>query len=264
MQRTRGNEDLWFVLVPLAKGSVGLGFRCDHADTVDLLVENLSPESAIQCLADLTEGRIEIEALTLRPMRSIPLPFQDEPPLAFIYPLPQEDEEVTIAGMAIALLDQITLPPADDARAMENRALFHYEQSQAHARVPLTNDADGFKHLFVHAYTRTSETSPLPLPHLLPRLRLLLHSHPPGVVLAAIRSLLIDILFPPCDLPLLTTEYQGTLITLHRALVGFYAALTRQGSVHRTPAFPSPFPALEEALLIIDPLKHTEEKEERL
>src|SRR5437762_1529040 len=92
---TRGHEDLWFVLVPLAKGQVGLSFRFGRADTIDLLVENLSQEQAIQFLADLTEGRVEAETLTRRPLRSISLSFQDEPPpaLAFMYTLPQEDEE---------------------------------------------------------------------------------------------------------------------------------------------------------------------------
>jgi hypothetical protein len=247
---------LTLVLVELTPGKVGVGFRLGHSDTVDLIVEDLSPQEAIQILADITEGRVDIEELSQRPMRTVVLPIQDEPKpsvtyITYKYTLPQDDEEVVVSGAAMAILDLIKIPPLQGARAIQQRALWHCEQSLKYCRVPLTNDFEGFKQLFISSYVIISEGDPRKLG----KTRDIINRYPIQTALFEIRNIVKSIYFPEsADLGLLTTEYKGVLMTPRRSLGGDSATFVWKGVVQRTPDMPTPIAARHRAQRMIEGL----------
>ena len=244
---------LTLVLVELTPGKVGVGFRLGHSDTVDLIEEDLSPQEAIQFLADISEGRIDTEELSQRPMRTVILPIQDEPQpsVSYKYRLPQDDEEVVVSAIAMTILDLVKIPPLQDARAVEARAIFLCEQSLKYCRVPLTNDFEGFKHLFISSYIIIYEGDPRKLG----KTRDIINRYPIQTALFEIRNIVKSIYFPEsASFRLLTTEYKGVLMTPRRSLGGDSATFVWKGVVQRTPDMPTPIAARHRAQRMIEGL----------
>lgn len=170
------------------------------------------------------------------------------------YRLPEDDEEVIVSGVAMAILDIVKQPPLQDAHAIQERALWHCEQSRIHCRIPLTNDFEGFKHLFISSYTSIYEGNPRELE----KTRDIINRYPIDVALVEIRNIVKALYFPDlADLERLAMEYQGILMTLHKSLEGYYATFLWQEAVQRTPDLSTPMVALAQAQRMIDQLKTT-------
>ncbi len=256
--RENESEDLTLVLAELTPGKVSVGFRLGQQDMVDLFAEDLSPQEAAQLAADISQGRVDLEELSRRPMREVYFPIdqaEPEPTIEYKYTLPEDDQEVIVSGIAMAILDIAKQPPLQDARAIQERALWHCEQSRKHSRILLTNDYEGFKQLFISSYTGIYERDPRELAG---AVRDIINRYSIEVALAEIRTIVKSLYFPDiADLERLSMEYEQMLMTLHRSLDGYYATFTWHGAVQRTPDLATPVAALAQAQRMIDKLKTT-------
>jgi hypothetical protein len=252
-------EELALVMAELIPGKVSVGFRLGQEDMIDIFAENLSPQEAAQLSADISQGRIDMEELSRRPMREVYFPIDQakpSPAIEYKYTLPGDDEEVVVSGIAMAILDIAKQPPLQDARAIQERALWHCEQSHKHSKkVPLTNDYEGFKHLFISSYTGIYERDPHELAG---AVRDIINRYSIDIALAEIRNIVKGLYFPDsADLESLSMEYENVLMTPHRSLDGYYATFTWNDAVQRTPDMATPVAALAQAQRMIDRLKTT-------
>jgi hypothetical protein len=176
--------------------------------------------------------------------------------MQYKYTLPEDDEEVIVSGVAMAILDLAKQPPLPDARAIQERAIYHCEMTRKHIRgYVLTNDYEGFKHLFISSYTAIYERDP---PELSRSVRDIINRHPIQVALAEIRNIVQGLYFPDrADLERLTMEYEGVLLTPHRSVDGYYATFTWNDTIQRTPDMGTPVLALAQAQRMIDRVKTT-------
>jgi hypothetical protein len=155
----------------------------------------------------------------------------------------------------MAILDIAKQPPLPDAHAIQERALYLCEMTHKHSKVPLTNDYEGFKQLFISSYTSIYEREP---PELSQAVRDIINRHPIQVALAEIRTIVQGIYFPDrADLERLKMEYEGVLLIPHRCLDGYYATFTWNGAVQRTPDMATAVLALAQAQRMIDRIKTT-------
>lgn len=175
--------------------------------------------------------------------------------MQYKYTLPEDDEEVIVSGVAMAILDLAKLPPLADAHALQERALWHCEQSRKLSRVPLTNDYEGFQQLFISSYTSIYQRNPSELSQ---AVRDIINRHPIQVALAEIRNIVQGIYFPNrADLKRLKMEYEGVLLIPHRSMDGYYVTFTWNSAVQRTPDMGTAALALAQAQRMIDRVKST-------
>ncbi len=254
-------ENLTLVLAELTPGKVSVGWRLGQADMVDFFAEDLSPQEAAQLAANITEGRVDLEELSRRPMRAVSFPIDQaapkpaEPTTEYKYTLPEDDEEVIVSGISMAVLDIAKQPPLADAHAIQERALWHCGMTHKHSRVPLTNDYEGFKQLFISSYTGIYERDPHELTG---AVRDIINRYSIETALAEIRNIVKGLYFPDiADLDRLSMEYEQVLMTPHKSLDGYYATFTWRGAVQRTPDLATPVAALAQAQRMIDKLKTT-------
>jgi hypothetical protein len=255
------SENLALVLAELTPGKISVGFRLGQQDMVDLIASDLSPQEAAQLAADISQGRVDLEELSRRPMREVYFPIDQaapetaEPTTEYKYTLPEDDQEVIVSGIAMAILDIAKQPPLQDAHAIQERALWHCEQSRKHSRIPLTNDYEGFKQLFISSYTGIYERDPRELTG---AVRDIINRYSIEIALAETRNIVKGLYFPDiADLERLSMEYEQVLMTPHRSLDGYYATFTWHGAVQRTPDLATPVAALAQAQRMIDKLKTT-------
>jgi hypothetical protein len=177
------------------------------------------------------------------------------------YTLPRDDAEVVVSGIAMAILDMVKQPPLQDARAIQERALWHCEMSRKHIQVgELTNDYEGFKQLFIANYTTMYERDPRELSE---SVRDIINRYSMMDALIEIRNIIKGLYFPDlADLERLAMEYQGILMTPHKSLEGYYATFTWQETVQRTPDLSTPMVALAQAQRMIDKLPKREKEKE--
>jgi hypothetical protein len=254
-------ENFSIVLAELTPGKVSVGFRLGQEDMVDLFAEDLSPQEAAKLAANIAQGSIDLEELSRRPMREIYFPVdqaEPQPSLAidYRYTLPGDDAEVVVSGASMAIIDLAKKPPLADAHAIQERALWHCEMSRQHIRVgELTNDYEGFKHLFIESYTTIYERDPEGLTE---AARSIMTRYDLETVLIEIRNIIKALYFPDlADLEQLKMEYKGVLITPQHSFDGYYATFLWQQIVTRTQNLASPMLAIAQARQMID----KEEKE---
>ena len=257
-ESTQAAEHLTIVLAELVEGKASVGFRLGQDDMVDFFAEDLEPGDAAKLVADISQGRVDLEELSHRPMREVYFPVDQaeakappEPATEYRYTLPRDDAEVIVSGIAMAILDIAKHPPLADAHAIQERALWHCEMSQKHIREgELTNDYEGFKQLFIANYTTIYERDPRELSE---TVRDIINRYDITTALVEIRNIVKGLYFPDsADLERLAMEYEGVLMTLHRSLDGYYATFTWKDQVRRTPDLANPMLALAQAQRMVD------------
>ena len=181
---------------------------------------------------------------------------EPQPPIDYRYTLPEDDAEVIVSGASMAIIDSVKKPPLSDAHAIQERALWHCEMSRKHIRVgELTNDYEGFKHLFIASYTTVYERDPRELSG---SVRDIINRYDLTTALVEIRNIIKGLYFPDlADLEKLAMEYKGILMTPHHSFDGYYATFLWNHVVVRTLDLASPMLALAQAQRMIDKLKTT-------
>jgi hypothetical protein len=254
-QQANQEAELALVLIELTPGRTSVGFRQDE-HTVLLFAEDLLPQEAAQLVANIVRGQVSVEELSERPWREVPYPAakitkaRDQ---QYKYTLPEDDQEVIVSGAAMALLDRIKLPPMQERRAIEARALYNAEMTHQHSKIPLTNDYAGWKALFIPnyviVYLKTFEMD-------LDKMREIASRYDILTVLAEFRNIVKMLFFPDlADLSRLSMEYQEVLLTPHRTVEGYVVSFSYNETVQRTQAETTLTDAFEAARQLIDRLK---------
>jgi hypothetical protein len=255
-ESTQAAEHLTIVLAELVQGKASVGFRLGQGDMVDFFTEDLEPADAAKLVADISQGRVDLEELSRRPMRKVYFPVdqaqaEPQPTVEYRYTLPADDGEVVVSGIAMAIIDIAKQVPLPDAHSVQERALWHCEMSRKHIRTgELTNDYEGFKQLFIANYTSIYERDPRELGG---SVRDIINRYPLEVALVEIRNIVKGLYFPNiADLGQLAMEYQGIMLTPHKSLDGYYASYSWRGTIMRTPDLANPMLALGQAQHMID------------
>lgn len=171
------------------------------------------------------------------------------------YTLPEDDEEVIVSGIAMAILDVIKQKQRMTSSEIEAHARYHCEMARQRIQgCILTNDYQTFTRLFVENYIVAYQNGTQKMDS--DTLVAIVNRYDILTALASIRNIVKMLYFPDsADLTRLVMQYQDVIITPRRDASGYYATFVYHNAVQRTPNKATPKEALGAAEAMIDAFK---------